>query len=126
MRKRKKVSNERNKMKGTLARYSQIQIGQQTLQSSFATSSLSSRFQTVVDSEAAGEHHVRSASPRTIDVDASIDDRDFILSQDFFWYCVVFISWVVVANIFFFVSCLAVFHLGAYVDFEKLRFYYCY
>ncbi|KAF3436413.1 hypothetical protein FNV43_RR23505 [Rhamnella rubrinervis] len=65
-------------MKGTLAMHFQVQLGQ-NLQSS----SNPSRFQTLVESEAA-ETHLPSSSPRASDIDATLDDRDFILSQDFF------------------------------------------
>ena len=53
---------QKNEMKGTLARHLTVQLGQV------------SRSQNLLESES------------TVDnIDADVDDKDFILSQDFFW-----------------------------------------
>lgn len=71
-------------MKGALAR---LQLGE-SHQLSFPTSSKlsssnSSRFQNLLDSGAA-DAILPSSSPLGTDLDPNFDDRDFILSQDFF------------------------------------------
>ncbi|KAK9281241.1 hypothetical protein L1049_004137 [Liquidambar formosana] len=89
--KRNSRRREKNKMKGTLARHLTVQLGQVSFlphlqnQSFSSTSSSSnpSRFQNLLESEAA-EAHLPSSSPLDIDVDANVDEKDFILSQDFF------------------------------------------
>jgi len=76
-------------MEGTLARRLQVQLGQisvapfhhQVHQSSSSTSSSLSNppslFQKLLEQEAAAEANLPS--------DADADEKDFILSQDFFW-----------------------------------------
>ncbi|EXB40825.1 Wee1-like protein kinase [Morus notabilis] len=68
-------------MKGTLVSHLQVQLGQ-NLQLSSSSSNPSS-FQKLLDSEASGPP-LPSSSPRAADIDSTFDDKDFILSQDFF------------------------------------------
>ncbi|PON96612.1 Serine/threonine protein kinase [Trema orientale] len=83
----RKKKETRSKMKGTLVRHLQVQLGQNHLPSS-SSSSLStnpSHFQALLESEAAPESHLPSSSPRNSDLETNtLDDKDFILSQDFF------------------------------------------
>jgi len=80
------------KMKGALSnsttRHLQLQLGQVSLiplnQPSSITSSAVSRFQNLLDSEPPNASSSRV--PLTDDAVAVVDDRDCILSQDFFWY----------------------------------------
>ncbi|KAM1169574.1 hypothetical protein TB2_030876 [Malus domestica] len=68
-------------MKGALAR---LQLGETLNQSSFSTSSSNpSRFQNLVEARAA-DGSLPSSAPLGTDVDTDVDDREFILSQDFF------------------------------------------
>ncbi|GMN38060.1 hypothetical protein TIFTF001_007318 [Ficus carica] len=60
--------------------HSQVQLGQ-NLQ--FSSSNPSS-FQNLLESAASAEPLLPSSSPRTADIDSTFDDKDFILSQDFF------------------------------------------
>ncbi|KAL5561516.1 hypothetical protein UlMin_031263 [Ulmus minor] len=73
-------------MKGTLVRHLQVQLGQNLQQSSPILSLKSSNptsFQSLIESEAS-ESLLPSSSPRNADPDSNLDDKDFILSQDFF------------------------------------------
>ncbi|KAJ9187745.1 hypothetical protein P3X46_003167 [Hevea brasiliensis] len=95
-RKTQKASNrkrrESSKMKGTLARHLQVQMGQisviplqyqQSSSSTAAVSNSSSRFQNLLDSEGSDpQFHSSTENPSIGDVD--VDEKDFILSQDFF------------------------------------------
>ncbi|XP_065861302.1 wee1-like protein kinase isoform X2 [Euphorbia lathyris] len=83
---------ETKKMKGTLARHLQVQLGQISViplkyqQSSSSTSipKPSSLFQNLLDSEATDKQfHSLSENP-TVAADIDLDDKHFILSQDFF------------------------------------------
>lgn len=58
-------------VKGTLSNHLMVQLDQVSLKPS--------RFQKLLDSEAHSE-----SLPLDFDADA-VDDKDFILSQDFFW-----------------------------------------
>ncbi|KAF2298494.1 hypothetical protein GH714_023803 [Hevea brasiliensis] len=79
-------------MKGTLARHLQVQMGQisviplqcqQSSSSTAAVSNSSSRFQNLLDSEGSDpQFHSSTENPSIGDVD--VDEKDFILSQDFF------------------------------------------
>lgn len=81
-RKKKKKRKNRREMKGALAR---LQLGETLNQSSFSTSSSNpSRFQNLVEARAA-DGSLPSSAPLGTDVDTDVDDREFILSQDFFW-----------------------------------------
>ena len=79
------------KMKGSLSTTShlQLQLGQVSLFPLRNPSSAApSRFQNLLDAEAHDPNPPASSSHVTVNddaVDASMDDRDFILSQDFFW-----------------------------------------
>ncbi|KAI7983264.1 hypothetical protein LOK49_LG15G00271 [Camellia lanceoleosa] len=73
--KRKTLRSSRRKkkrMKGSLARHLTVkQLGQVSF---FHLGQQSS------------ESQLPSSSPLNIDIDSIADDKDFILSQDFFWY----------------------------------------
>lgn len=84
--------------KGSLSRHFTIGIAkpplpnQQQLHSSFSTVPLSnpSRFQKLLDSDdlPPAQSHFSSVLPLNLDADADVADvaeKDFILSQDFFW-----------------------------------------
>ncbi|ONH93847.1 hypothetical protein PRUPE_8G256300 [Prunus persica] len=81
---KKKKKKSRREMKGALAR---LQLGESHQlsfpPSSKLSSSNSSRFQNLLDSGAA-DAILPSSSPLGTDLDPNFDDRDFILSQDFF------------------------------------------
>lgn len=70
-------------MKGTLAGHLQGQLGISSLQhqssSSISSSNPSNRFQNYLES-------VDENSALSVDVDAYVDDKETILTQDFFWY----------------------------------------
>ncbi|KAF8392612.1 hypothetical protein HHK36_022959 [Tetracentron sinense] len=72
-----------SKMKGTLAGNLTVQLGQVSLlplqRSSSSSSSNPFRFQKLLESGIEEPHH-----PSSIDIDVNVDDKDFILSQDFF------------------------------------------
>ncbi|KAJ7977527.1 wee1-like protein kinase [Quillaja saponaria] len=80
---------ERSKMKGTLASHLQVQLGQVSLfplqHHHQSSSPKSSRFQNLLEAEAATAN-LPSALPCGADhgVDVNMDEKDFILSQDFF------------------------------------------
>lgn len=89
-------------MKGTLTRQLQVQLGQVLVapfqlhhQSSSTSSSLSnpSFFQSILEQEPA-ESNLPSSSGADADADADAneDEKDFILSQDFFWYSNFFLT----------------------------------
>lgn len=89
----KRKRRESSKMKSTLARHLQVQLGQisviplQYQQSSSSTalvSNSSSRFQNLLDSEAFDSQLFSSTENPSIG-DVDVDEKDFILSQDFFW-----------------------------------------
>lgn len=69
-------------MKGTLISHFHVQLGipslQQQSSSSKSPSNPSSRFQNLLES-------VTEDAPLVADVNGGVDDKDFILSQDFFW-----------------------------------------
>lgn len=75
-------------MKASLASHltvQQLQLGKISFMPLQQESSLSnpSRFQNLLESEAAADWNLPSSS--TADVDSHGDEKDFILSQDFFW-----------------------------------------
>ncbi|KAM1449609.1 hypothetical protein ACFX1R_009280 [Malus domestica] len=75
-----KKGMNRREMKGALPR---LQLGE-THHSAFSTSSSNpSRFQNLLEAGAA-DGNLPSSAPLGTDVDPSFDDREFILSQDFF------------------------------------------
>lgn len=87
-------------MKGTLTRQLQVQLGQVLVapfqlhhQSSSTSSSLSnpSFFQSILEQEPV-ESNLPSSSCADADADANEDEKDFILSQDFFWYSNFFLT----------------------------------
>ncbi|KAJ9171853.1 hypothetical protein P3X46_015161 [Hevea brasiliensis] len=83
---------ESSKLKGTLARHLQVQLGQvpvmpfqyqQSSSSTAAASNSSSLFQNLLDSEASDPQlHSSMENPSIGDID--VDEKDCILSQDFF------------------------------------------
>lgn len=83
-----------SKMKGTLAKHLQVQLGrvsvlpfqfQQSSSSTTAVSNSSSLFQNLLDSEASDPQlHYLKENPSIGNID--IDEKDFILSQDLFWF----------------------------------------
>ncbi|CAL5330931.1 unnamed protein product [Camellia sinensis] len=84
---------ERERMKGSVARHLTVQkLGHVSFkplqqQSSFSISlSDSFRFQSLLESEAQSADSLipSSSPPLDIDIDSNVDDKDFILSQDFF------------------------------------------
>ncbi|XP_028100914.1 wee1-like protein kinase, partial [Camellia sinensis] len=92
-----KISGERERereerMKGSVARHLTVQkLGHVSFkplqQSSFSISlSDSFRFQSLLESEAQSADSIipSSSPPLDIDIDSNVDDKDFILSQDFF------------------------------------------
>ncbi|XP_062088410.1 wee1-like protein kinase [Humulus lupulus] len=76
----RKKEEPRSKMKGTLARHLQVQLGPNRQSSSTKPSP----FQTLLESDAVPERQLPSSSPRNTDLDTTLDEKDFILSQDFF------------------------------------------
>ncbi|KAH7517101.1 wee1-like protein kinase isoform X2 [Ziziphus jujuba] len=70
-------------MKGTLEMHLQVQLGQ-NLQSSSNPIPPSRCCKNLLEESDAADIHLPSSSPRTADIDIALDDRDFILSQDFF------------------------------------------
>ncbi|KAF4384848.1 hypothetical protein G4B88_000244 [Cannabis sativa] len=84
-RKKKKKKELRSKMKGTLVRHLQVQLGPNCQSSSSSSMTKPSHFQTILESEAVPERQqLPFSSPRNTDLDNTVDDKDFILSQDFF------------------------------------------
>lgn len=89
--KRSSRRKETNTLKGTLAGHLKAQLGKASFfphhlqNQSLNTSSLSkpSRFQSLLDSEA-NDAHLPSSSPLHNDADSNLDEKDVILSQDFF------------------------------------------
>ncbi|XP_048226427.1 wee1-like protein kinase [Ricinus communis] len=81
---------ESDKMKGTLARHLQVQLGQVSVhqyqqQPSSLDSKPSTVLQNLLDSEATDPQLQPSfGNPSIGDFDINVDDKDFILSQDFF------------------------------------------
>ncbi|KAK7337421.1 hypothetical protein VNO77_17995 [Canavalia gladiata] len=79
------VKKERSKMKGTLCgnttKHLQLQLGQFLHHQPSSTSSAVSCFQNLLDAQA---HDASSSHVPVTDDDVAVDDRDFILSQDFF------------------------------------------
>ncbi|OVA04326.1 Protein kinase domain [Macleaya cordata] len=78
----------KSQMKGTIARHLTVQLGQVSLfplhrTSTSSSSSNPSRFQNRPDEEHQ-EDHRPSSLPLDVDIDNNVDDKDFILSQDFF------------------------------------------
>ncbi|KDP28112.1 hypothetical protein JCGZ_13883 [Jatropha curcas] len=86
-----KKRRESNEMKGTLARHFQVQLGQVSLvplqyqqsSSSASVSNSSSSFKNLIDSEDA-DLQFRSSLDNPSIKEVDIDEKDFILSQDFF------------------------------------------
>lgn len=81
--------------KGSLAAHLSMQLGQVSLfvrnhQSPTLNLANSSRFQALLDSEAEeSQRNVVAMEAEAIDFDFGVenrDDKEFILSQDFFWY----------------------------------------
>ncbi|KAL5791756.1 hypothetical protein ACOSP7_000350 [Xanthoceras sorbifolium] len=74
-----KRRREESKMKGTLARHLQVQLGfPSSCSASSSTANPSSRFQNLLESVAEDSTFASDV------VDGCLDDKDFILSQDFF------------------------------------------
>lgn len=74
----------RKKMKGALTRHLQVQLGQVSLAPLHPNraSSAASCFQDLPESEAPATVNGSDALPSS---SPNFEDRDFILSQDFFW-----------------------------------------
>ncbi|XP_054800919.1 wee1-like protein kinase isoform X2 [Prosopis cineraria] len=83
---RRSGSRETGKMKGTLAKHLQNQLGQVSLFPLHQQSSSSAipRFQNLLEAEARDSNLPSSSHALDHMVDANVDDKDFILSQDFF------------------------------------------
>ena len=83
---RKRRGGSSCEMKGTLARHLQVQqisLVPLQLQQSNSTNAKSSRFQNLLDCESAEPRLNASVSAGDGVVD--VEDKEFILSQDFFW-----------------------------------------
>ncbi|KAI7728870.1 hypothetical protein M8C21_029785 [Ambrosia artemisiifolia] len=93
-RRRKSGSNRKDinkRMKGSLATHLSVQLGQITFKP--PVNATSSRFQTLLD-EVSVSHDASESGPSTssfpsatvldFDTDVNVDDKDYILSQDFF------------------------------------------
>lgn len=81
------------RMKGSLATHLSVQLGQISFKPPLPQNNNNpSRFQNLLDKEAHGKSESTpstssfpSATVLDFDADVNVDEKDFILSQDFFW-----------------------------------------